>query len=115
MREIRFRQFCDEEESVNYGMHEANPFHYALVRDGGWHTMQYIGLKDKKGKGQDIYEGDIVRMSRTGAVTIGVVTFLDGAFYIFDKHSHTCIHFFEKVSELKIIGNIYENPELIDA
>lgn len=110
-REIKFRQFCEEEESVNYGMHEANPFHYALVRDGGWHTMQYTGLKDSKGL--DIYESDIISDGNPDAV--GVVSFSEseGAWLVSCESGSFFLY--EAIGKKDcVIGNMYENPELLD-
>lgn len=61
--------------------------------------MQFTGLLDKNGK--EIYEGDI--LSPTFGHDPEAVTFEDGRFsthYGFSKHT------------AKVIGNIYENPEL---
>jgi len=72
--------------------------------------MQYTGLKDKNGN--PIYEGDILKGING---VIGQVIFNDGAFLFsvdmmplvdFTNYSNT-----EKWAE--IIGNIYENPELL--
>ena len=81
--------------------------------------MQYTGLKDKNGR--EIYEGDIVRyedfsrgaFSRDQPVACNVVSLsnlfegisLPGAGFITARNCG---------SKLEVIGNIYENPELLE-
>ena len=65
---------------------------------------QYTGFKDFEGK--EIYEGDII----LGYNNPHVVNFVDGAFFITYKNSS--IRLSRICGALKIIGNIYENPEL---
>lgn len=68
--------------------------------------MQYTGLKDKNGKG--IYEGDIVNYFRN---ELAEVKFINGCFAIESKHYIDCFN--EIVAEREVVGNIYENPELL--
>lgn len=70
--------------------------------------MQYTGLKDKNDK--EIYEGDIVEYDdETHAVIIWNEreTCFEGS--VIESGSHYWIH----KQALTIIGNIYENPELL--
>lgn len=81
--------------------------------------MQSTGLKDKNGK--LIYEGDVV--NGTCGVYWGkmIVKFNENEakFYMYriDKR-YTDLHFHGKNQEdnfeLEVIGNIYENPELLE-
>ena len=67
-------------------------------------VSQFTGLKDIEGK--EIYEGDII----LGYNNPHVVTFADGAFYLTYKNSSVRLSI--TCGSLKIIGNIFENPEL---
>jgi len=78
--------------------------------------MQYTGLKDKNKK--DIYEGDIVNGIEFSPFhpkenidnTIGEIVFDETLFgyCITDGNKPIC-----HMDEIEIIGNIYENPELL--
>jgi len=71
--------------------------------------MQYTGLKDKNGK--EIYEGDVVSFG-WGDSERGQVLFSPKVgYYVLTKNLGTM--YFQHEEQYKIIGNIYENPELI--
>lgn len=80
--------------------------------------MQYTGLKDKNGK--EIYEGDILEIDDfyDGDVKIReckvVVIFTEGTFCLFLNDEYLIDLYAAKSSaNVKIIGNLYENPELL--
>lgn len=115
MREIKFRAWNEEENEMVH-------FDFGTIDDGycygGQHpiydldevpVMQYTGLKDKNGK--DVYEGDILRWFN-GSELIGrpkVVESTDGGWnpFIDDMQTDGAWHY-------EVIGNIYENKELLD-
>ncbi len=69
---------------------------------------QYIGLKDENGT--KIFEGDIVRDAETSDV--GKI-FFDTYAAMFVIGFETTIADFNASYSLEVIGNIYDNPELI--
>lgn len=74
-------------------------------------VMQYTGLNDKDG--QEIYEGDIMQSPDWGCVAIRWLPDL-GCFGCW--HPTTGIHDnLIGYSEAQVIGNIYQNPELLQS
>lgn len=77
--------------------------------------MSMTGLFDKNGKA--IFEGDIVKCYTNDLWLKGIVTFVSGTYIIkFAKNNITPVNLLHHIpmSCIKILGNIYENPELLE-
>ena len=78
--------------------------------------MKYIGFKDKNGK--EIYEGDVVEAWSQGSKGRGVVKRrIDGYWLMYPAWQNgevwaLCLSN-EGIAGVEVIGNIYENPELL--
>ena len=119
MREIKFRAWDKSNkemfnvEIMNFQKRQVYKDSVSYCKFENIELMQYTGLKDKNEK--EIYEGDIVKLRANHG--IGVVKYYDewGAFvveYIKPKPLVVLgISYYKE--DIEVIGNIYENPELI--
>lgn len=113
MREIKFRAWDGKKMTREYTLYEMLSFQ--LPNNGLKHNwLQYTGLKDKNGK--KIFEGDIiewVNWSNNESKLITIIEYEDdyAAFFFGNWYERS---FPETSEEALIIGNIYENPELLD-
>ena len=132
MRELNFRigvkqsngfRYLDKDELFN--LYRLNPYDGSLiVRDNGRNVVvpretyvieQYTGLKDRNGT--KIYEGDIVLDYYDGEDTFIVEWDKDAvSFILTDTDNIICVNFYDYFpdKELEVIGNIHENPELME-
>ena len=103
---FKFRFF----ETYNNTMLDCDDYDINELFEEGKPVMQCTGLKDKNGK--LVYESDIV----TDGIENYVVVWIDDddhlGFYVrdLDKVNYT----FYQLLEYTIIGNIYENKELLE-
>jgi uncharacterized phage protein (TIGR01671 family) len=109
-REIKFRAWCPESETMwdvreiafdvqmlTIGLHDEYIDNIEL--------MQFTGLLDKNGK--EIYEGDVVHLNGLK----GKIGWHDGAFTFHHWDDIDLLH--TTYPYIEIIGNVFENPELI--
>ena len=139
MREIRFKIWdktrnkmltsncgaflLTQEGNAVFHQNGNNPLE-ALIEQIDYEVLMYTGLKDKNGT--EIYEGEIVTYSVKGFKKINktVMTFNEehGA-YLFGiyegvkmpcgKKTRMNKYTRKSVNNVEVIGNIYENPELL--
>jgi uncharacterized phage protein (TIGR01671 family) len=128
MREIKFRAWEKAtQEMISDFLIESKDGEcfgkYSQEAHPEWILMQFTGLKDKNEK--EIYEGDIVKSS----VRNLIVGFANGHFMIHGgnkpedilTYNHEDLwkalgkisKFEKEENRVEIIGNIYENPELV--
>lgn len=113
MRELKFRVYIPDRKVLEY--FELGKFYYSdsYLFQHKYPVQQFTGLNDSKGV--PIYEGDIVKVFNSWERSdIGVVSYDEpyGAFRvvfsdIFTKTFYQC-------GNSEVIGNINENPELIN-
>jgi uncharacterized phage protein (TIGR01671 family) len=139
-REIEFRAWTKKKE-IQYNV---VPFEWDYVIDTMWHKciesnghgilgsggteakfevggyaieeddlMQFTGLKDRNGK--EIYEGDILCNPNQ---LKGIVVYYEAGFHLEAKRKNGNIWYMPlnlgMLRNKEIIGNVYENPELIN-
>ncbi|TKI53522.1 hypothetical protein FC756_23125 [Lysinibacillus mangiferihumi] len=135
MREIKFRawwsnigemEYFDtvaflnfEDGTLIYQKHPEEETCTDEISDG-FELMQYTGLKDKNGK--EIYEGDILKTPSASGIGDIITTIEWTEFSWKEKLIYSPIHQFyeyfdfsdETGNDCEVIGNIYENPELLE-
>lgn len=121
MREIKFRAWVKEKKaifeviSIDYVTKKVTYLlekvgHLLNIRHDKFNDvelMQYAGLKDMRGK--EIYEGDILFESFSEEYF--KVIFENGSFRAEDDKYSLDLEDYAHICE--VVGNIYENPELI--
>lgn len=127
-REHKFRAWIKSDNRMEYGV-SVNPFHVGDCDRLYWKheevdLMEYTGVKDKNKK--DVYEGDIIEFDNDIKDILGAkdgqVYYRAGSFFVSDGNSEfhnksypLCpLVDFNCVLRGKIVGNVFENPELLN-
>lgn len=88
---------------------------FSDFKSEGYTLMQYTGLKDKNGK--EVYEGDILKgkawTERDESFRIGKIEYNEQRTCFDFVYNLGRIYLWMMKEELEVIGNIYENPELL--
>lgn len=124
MREIKFRgRVAPRGKQWFYGELDTHTWGVCILDKNTLHTVisetvgQYIGLKDATGK--EIYEGDIVRFKLPPMVltnektAVGAVVYEYGQFLVIIHAMRFTI--FSVINDCTVIGNVHDNPELLEA
>jgi uncharacterized phage protein (TIGR01671 family) len=130
-REIKFRTWDEEEKKMyaldifkteddSYGpefvlrtkeSQDAATWIDTHCKESDCILMQFTGLKDKNGK--EIYEGDILEFKNIDNIGEVAWCFFDSAWGLKVNDEFTNVISTYLVSPYEVIGNIYENPELL--
>jgi uncharacterized phage protein (TIGR01671 family) len=126
MREIKFRCWdklnkemsivdCFDDEKIGVMLKRG----YATIPRKNCVLMQYTGENDRNGK--EIYEGDIIKIPENwneygmNAGEIYEIFYNECGFRLKPKYRKNAKGMWlEDTEKLEVIGNIYENPELIN-
>jgi uncharacterized phage protein (TIGR01671 family) len=108
-REIKFRIWDKIKNQWNPYTEITQVGNLNIAEDNWQIPMQYTGLKDKNGK--EIYEGDIIKgFDFTAKVYWNIY---QASFQIKTSNNGGAFLNEEYMSNFEIVGNIFENPELL--
>ena len=120
MRELKFRVWSEEDKEYRTDCDVFRLFHgktgcpATIYNDEGdkFIIEQYTGLKDKNG--EPIYEGDIVGFKWTKRLYVVTYRLYDASYVLENDEWEEIIHLSLDKDDFEVVGNIHENPELLE-
>lgn len=110
--ELVYGQLLKGENDYNIVTHFSRAIDMELVPIQSGTQCQYTGLKDIKGR--DVYESDILRLKgKKGYEFLGDIGIIRMSYSAYVVETHSGEFLFIYFDEVEVIGNIYENPELL--
>lgn len=115
MREIKFRAWCKFENKMYNKFYIEDHMKFAFMDElidsakERYEIMQFTGLKDVNGV--EIYESDVVEDYNRNLFTVEYNMFCSFMLYPL-KNREKFLAIYPAI-ELKVIGNIHKNPELL--
>lgn len=117
MREVKFRAWVKSPGIMRevLGYHFNNKEYYLkyendtniMCSKDKVELMEYTGVKDIEGI--EIYEGDIVEYFND---SVGNIRYIEGAFIIDGQFGYDILC--EMGGKIKVVGNVFENSDLLD-
>ena len=127
MRNVRFRAFCqnsvikgvfnvdmiDFQDNLITLRHRDNTDDIEMVDLDVVRLLQYTGQKDENGC--EIYESDIIEFlaKDDGETYKAKIVFENLAFRALDIEDEGYEYDFDNLTDIEVVGNIYENSELL--
>lgn len=130
MRELKFRVWSVDDKQFVKSIYHAHTECYIFIHamfgnpvifsqygeeveldETKYIIQQFTGCHDSTNK--EIYEGDILANNHGNGTNIGYVGFTSGIFFLNYSDENNDELGYLLVSNIKIIGNIFEDPELI--
>lgn len=118
------KQWYDEDDVLLERDGTLTEYHYdcfenldVIDRTNDFIIVPYTGMKDKRGK--KIYKGDICKIVTYDGKpfgTVALVTFSNGSFKLLIDTEELLLSISiddEDIVSIEVIGNVFENPELI--
>lgn len=103
---------CSWNLAIEYKTKRSGVFEYDVVEIDPCTVGRCTGLTDKNGT-KKIFEGDIVKLFLDDGIETGVIRYSEITFRFTFYEDNVYGYGFDNTCVFEVIGNIYDNPELL--